>query len=144
MAPERRKERCTRNGWGEPDEKEAGSHRLPVAAVSAQVKRGSHHAFLASVAGRCRCRLPGCCVWRLCERHVGAFAGRVVTGKAWTAEIERVCGTHGDGGRLPAHSAPRAALRLCGGSGIVRGCYGCRPRRSEEHTSELQSRPHLV
>src|SRR3989442_2653545 len=39
-------------------------------------------------------------------------------------------------------SSPRAAQEQIGGS--LRSCPEGRGKRSEEHTSELQSRPHLV
>src|SRR3712207_7867954 len=42
--------------------------------------------------------------------------------------------------RRPAGRSPTPSRRRCGG----RSCYCCSTTRSEEHTSELQSRQYLV
>src|SRR5215813_15630386 len=44
---------------------------------------------------------------------------------------------------LPISAATRRCSSTCGGSTAPRARCAC-TRRSEEHTSELQSRPHLV
>src|SRR6266498_4897071 len=76
-----------------------------------------------------------------------AAGGREPAPAAWWAG-PRGAGRHGQGlGRASGHRAgPRAVVPAPAGHGLrlERARLGPGPARSEEHTSELQSRPHLV
>src|SRR5215813_3742543 len=89
----------------------------------------------------------------------GAGAGHVVIAKLWHKSVAQSCGVHGLSPRERCKAATWM-FSLSAGRSIYRAytvvsdtvrpwtrripTCGPRLRRSEEHTSELQSRPHLV